>query len=54
MPAFDVIDQDEKEMKSQKSYRTVEEVSDGDGRESDGVPEMNIIDQEREDDAKRD
>jgi hypothetical protein len=60
-PELDVLDEDDKEMKSQKSNRTVEEISDGDDRESEGDDresyggkEMKSIDEESEDDANRD
>jgi hypothetical protein len=54
LPKLDSLDNDDQEMKSQKSNRTVEEVSDGDDRESDGGQEMKSIDEESEDDANED
>jgi hypothetical protein len=57
MPELDVLDedeQDEQEMKSQKSNRTMKDVSDQDDRESNGGQEIKFIDEESEDNAKRD
>jgi hypothetical protein len=54
LPELDVLDEDEQEMKSQKSNRTVEEVSDGDDRELDEGQKIKSIDEESEDDANRD
>jgi hypothetical protein len=54
MPKLDVLEEDEQEMKSQKSNRTVEDVSDEDDRESDRGQEIKSIDEESEDNASRD
>jgi hypothetical protein len=57
MPELDVLNedkQDEQEMKSQKSNRTLEDVSNEDDRESDGGQEIKSIDEESEDNENRD
>jgi hypothetical protein len=54
LPEQDKIHEYEQEMKSQKSNRTVEEVSDGDDPESVGGQEITSIDEEGEENANRD
>jgi hypothetical protein len=54
LPEQDKIHEYEQEMKSQKSNRTVEEVSDWDDPESVGGQEITSIDEEGEENANRD